>query len=160
MSTIATRSTASPPPPRCSISDVLVTPYGRSGPQLLIELSTEARTVSVLALLDSGAARSMFPRSVARMLGIEDELVSDPVGAVGVEGAGFPTWSYPLGMAAQVMRTPPEDPSRSEPWGTSVRMTPAFADKGVFLLGREDFFLGFTITFERGRAGPQFALAT
>jgi hypothetical protein len=109
--------------------------------------------VVVRALVDSGAVRSMLPRLVARDLGIEKDLEQDRHGAVGVEGAGFPTWSYPPGLSAQVIR--PGDPS--QPWGSPVRMTPAFADKGVLLLGREDFFLGFQITFEP--AGPHFVLA-
>jgi hypothetical protein len=116
-----------------------------------------ARRVIELALIDSGAARSVFPLAVARELGIEHELVEDAARSVGVEGAGFPTWSYPPGLTCHVLRTAPDGPSGREPWGEPVRLTPAFADKRVFLLGREDFFRGFRILFDP--AGPQFVLA-
>jgi hypothetical protein len=104
----------------------------------------------MVALVDSGATRSMFPMEIAQRLGIEEQLTQDAVGAMGVEGGGFPTWSFLPGLQGQIVRVPPENPQQSEPWGASFAMTPAFAHKDVFLLGRQDFFAVFQIKFEPG----------
>lgn len=121
-------------------------------------LSGPDRSIESTALIDSGAAFSVFPLWVASQLGISEDLVQDRQ-AVGAEGAGFATWSYPPGLSCQVMQLRPDDFSQREPWGKPVKLTPAFADKTVFLLGREDFFAAFTVTFEPGAELRRFVLA-
>jgi hypothetical protein len=103
-----------------------------------------------VALVDSGAARSMFPMEIARRLGIDGQLAQDATGAKGVEGGGFPTWSFPPGLSAQIVRVSPENPRQPELWGMPFVMTPAFTHKDPFLLGRQDFFAANNVMFEAG----------
>jgi hypothetical protein len=121
-------------------------------------LASSSRSIEAVALIDSGAARSVFPLEVARRLGLADDLVVDAARLLGVEGGAFNTWSYPSGLRCQVLRQRAEDFSQLEPWSAPIVLTPAFSDNDVFLLGREDFFAAFTITFGPGPAGRQFAL--
>jgi hypothetical protein len=117
----------------------------------------ESSTV-VPAVVDSGAERSMFPLQIAKRLGIADALVRDEIGARGVEGAGFPTWSYPVGLRAWVMRIT-ENPSEVVVWGESFVLNPAFCEKDPFLLGRHDFFATFHVSFDPGNPYPTFSIA-
>ncbi len=100
----------------------------------------------------------MFPRQIAGLLGVDGDLVTDAAGAVGVEGGGFPTWSYQPGLTGQVVRTPPNNPTQRELRGPTFPMTPAFAEKDAFLLGRQDFFRALQVDFEPGKPIPHFVI--
>jgi hypothetical protein len=120
------------PPRRCSISGRLHTPYPAGGvPILQIVLTAGQRAVPVLAVVDSGAARSMFPLQVAHSLGVT--LQQDALGARGVEGTGFPTWSAQEPVMGQVVRLDPATQQASL-WASPFAMTPAFCEKDPFLL--------------------------
>lgn len=103
----------------------------------------------MIAMVDSGAYRSFFPKSIAAGLGLENSLVEDPAGARGVEDEEFPTWSTSEQLVARIVRSDQETQAE-ELWGPEISMNPAFADKPTFLLGREDFFAPFAITFDAG----------
>lgn len=110
----------------------------------------EAEIVS--AVVDSGADRTFLPRDVATRLGIgEDELVMTPRGGTGVEGRSFPTWSSTVPINACVV-------AATGIWGPRFRLEPVFADLGIALLGRADFFRAFTITFQEHPATPVYHL--
>lgn len=99
----------------------------------------------------------MFPMEIARILGVEGQLSEDASGAVGVEGGGFPTWSFLPGLQGQIVRVPPSKPQHPELWGPQIAMNPAFANKDAFLLGRQDFFAELQVRFEPG-APPHFVV--
>lgn len=94
----------------------------------------------------------MFPRQIATQLGVT--LQQDAIGASGVEGGGFPTWSSQEPITGQIIRIDPNT-QQAELWGPQITMTPAFADKDPFLLGRQDFFAAFGVNFRP--AMPQLA---
>nr|MBA2599577.1 hypothetical protein [Actinomycetota bacterium] len=100
-------------------------------------------------MVDSGAYRSFFPKSIAAGLGLENSLVQDAQGARGVEDQEFPTWSSTEQIVARIVRNDPQTQAE-ELWGPEIPMNPAFAEKPTFLLGREDFFAPFVITFDAG----------
>jgi hypothetical protein len=108
--------------------------------------------------VDSGASRSFLPKTVASLLGIKShELVRDAAGAKGVEGTGFATWSSTKQIVAQVIQVDPVNEQRT-PWGPLIPMNPAFANKDVVLLGRDDFFPAFSITLSHQSARPSLVL--
>ncbi len=43
-------------------------------------------------------------------------------------------------------------------WGPQFRLSPAFVDYDVALLGRADFFQAFTVTFQEDLRAPVFHL--
>ena len=136
----------------------LVTPYSAAGPLLDIRLSTGDTSIVVPALVDSGASRSFFPKTTAALLGLNPDLLErDAQGAVGVEGAGFPTWSSTRPITGQVVRVDPNTGAMSL-WGSPFPMNPAFADKEAALLGRSDFFPAFYIGFGTDDNGLFFAI--
>ena len=55
-------------------------------------------------MVDSGAYRSFFPKSIAAGLGLENSLVQDAQGARGVEDQEFPTWSSTEQIVARIVR--------------------------------------------------------
>lgn len=124
-------------------------------PILQIVLTAGERAVPVLAVVDSGAARSMFPLRVAQNLGVS--LEQDAIGARGVEGAGFSTWSAREAIIGQVVRIDPASQQASL-WGKAFPMTPAFCEKDPFLLGRQDFFAAFPVQFMPGNPHPAFVI--
>jgi hypothetical protein len=135
-------------------------PYaGSTGPLLLLQLAVGALNIFVAAVVDSGAARSMLPMEIAKRLGIADALVRDQMGARGVEGGGFPTWSYPDGVEAHVMRIGPRSPHEITKWGSPFTLNPAFCEKDPFLLGRQDFFARFRVAFVPGNPHPTFSIS-
>ena len=97
----------------------------------------------------------MFPLAIAHQLGVT--LQQDAIGAVGVEGAGFSTWSSQEPITGQVVRI---DPATMQPamWGPTFAMMPAFTEKDAFLLGRQDFFAAFGVTFAVEASGPTFVI--
>lgn len=138
----------------------LTLPYGAHGPLLLLQLATVDTITVVPAMVDSGAARSMFPMQIAQRLGIAESLTQDETGAVGVEGEKFPTWSYLPGLRAQILEIQREPAGASVPWGERFALTPAFSDKSAFLLGREDFFGIFGVAFNPGNPLPTFSISS
>lgn len=113
---------------------------------------------SIVACVDSGAARSFFPLSIAQRLGIQQaELQEDQFGGKGVEGEGFPTFSSTVPIRGIVMAL--VGPNNSfQAWGPPVLLNPAFSDKEPLLLGRCDFFQAFTVTFQEHAQTPVFHL--
>jgi hypothetical protein len=110
-------------------------------------------------MVDSGAARSIFPMQIAQRLGITEALVQDQVGARGVEGVGFSTWSYPPGLQAHVVRIAQKRPHKVTNWGSPFTLNPAFCHKDPFLLGRQDFFATFRVAFAPGNPHPTFSIS-
>jgi hypothetical protein len=138
---------------------ILTLPYAAHGPLLLLQLAAAETVTVVPAMVDSGAARSMFPMQVAQRLGIATSLTQDKTGAVGVEGENFPTWSYPSSLQAQILQVQREPVGASAPWGDQFVLNPAFSDKSAFLLGREDFFAIFRVEFNPGNPLPTFSIS-
>jgi hypothetical protein len=105
-----------------------------------------------LAVVDSGADRTFLPKNVASHLGIgEDELVMTPQGGTGVEGRSFPTWASTVPITGRVV-------TAAGLWGPRFPLEPLFADLGLALLGRADFFRAFTVTFQEHPATPVYHL--
>jgi hypothetical protein len=116
------------------------------------------------ATVDSGAPRSLFPKEFAEIsLGIDSaDLIQDPTKAEGIgaekEEDRWPTWSSRIPIFGQALR-PDETSGRLVPWGPEFRLNPAFAEKNQILLGRQDFFRHFKITFEHNLVAPAFVLS-
>jgi hypothetical protein len=72
--------------------------------------------------------------------------VQDPSDCTDAQGNDFQTWSFPGTMYAQV-RLPMRRGYR--PWGPIFEYRPAFAKIPHVLLGRDDFFRTFVVTFRR-----------
>jgi hypothetical protein len=106
-----------------------------------------ATVVTVIATVDSGASKSFFPKQIAYRLGIQDaELAQDPGQSQGV-GSVFTTWSSTVPIRANIIAylTGAAGP---QIWGPQINLDPAFSEHDAFLLGREDFFRPFIVTFE------------
>lgn len=103
---------------------------------------------AVSGVVDSGADRTLLPKSLAERLGIPpDDL--EPTG--GSEGAGsvrFPTWETPYTIKARVI-VPFAQPRGPEPWGPWIEMSPEFAEETIPMFGRADFFRAFMVTFDQ-----------
>jgi len=95
------------------------------------------------ALVDSGAHRTLFPLGLADALGIRSELQRDPKPSQ-APSATFQTWSHADRIEARIVT---EGSSGPLYWGPPFTLSPAFGPD-VFLLGREDFFSVFTVSFE------------
>lgn len=105
-------------------------------------------TVPVFGIVDSGADRSFFPMQIAARLGLilKDDLVEDQGTSRGV-GSSFKTWSSTVTIRAQIVANFVTGP---QTWGPQIVLTPAFGKEiDSFLLGRDDFFAPFTVTFEQ-----------
>ncbi len=110
----------------------------------------------VIGCVDSGADRTFLPLAVARRLGLSSrELVRDALGAIGVEGIGFPTWSSNVPLEGRVVADMGHGPA---PWGPLFAVNPAFSEKEPVLLGRADFFQAFVVTFQENASAPVFHL--
>jgi len=104
--------------------------------------------VTVLAQVDSGAWRSIFPKQIAYDLGIQDhELTQDPQGGSGV-GSTFPVWMSTVPIAAGIAFFEPNPDGSERPWGPGFALEPGFTEHDAFLLGRADFFKAFTVIFD------------
>jgi hypothetical protein len=100
-------------------------------------------------LLDTGASRSAFPLSVARDLGISDQLgVASPLNIPGQGGKTAECWTAPHSVIhAQVIADLAGGPVL---FGPRVPINPLFIqDERWFVLGRDDFFRAFTVTFPK-----------
>lgn len=114
--------------------------------------------VQVLAVVDSGAYRTSLPLQIAIDLGIQQhELTEDPAGGIGV-GSHFRLWTTNVPIMAGVALFELAADGSSQPWGNGFSVNPAFTEHDAFLLGREDFFAAFTVTFENGPDGGVFHL--
>lgn len=114
----------------------------------------EGPLVTVFAMVDSGAYRSVFPLQIATDLGLQPhELVEDPHGGFGV-GSHFRAWTttLPIRTGVALMEAAPDGTER--PWGPGFNLSPIFTEHDSFLLGRADFFRVFTVTFEDRAGGP------
>ena len=111
-----------------------------------------SRPEFVWALVDSGADRTFLPMSVAAHLGITEELDEHAAGGHGVEGRTFSTWSSAVPIYGRVVT------DEGLIWGPRFRLEPVFADLGIALLGRADFFRAFTVTFQEHPATPVYHL--
>jgi hypothetical protein len=100
-------------------------------------------------VIDSGADRTLLPKSLATSLGIPPEdFEATPDGSGGAGGAWFPTWTTPHAIKARVM-VPFSEPRGPEPWGPEIELTPEYAEETIPLFGRADFFEVFTITIDQ-----------
>jgi hypothetical protein len=129
------------PSPSTSSRRVRVFPYiaiqpGQSRPALPIVIHGTKSRVAVRALVDSGADYSILPKGYASYLGVDldaaEELPSTTAGGSGV------VLVHPLPLEAEVQ-------------AMSIRfaMKSAFTERGnTVLLGREDFFQEFRVTFD------------
>jgi hypothetical protein len=97
----------------------------------------------------------MFPLQIAQQLGVT--LQQDAVGASGVEGVAFSTWSAQERIMGQIVRVDPQT-QEAGLWGTPFPMTPAFCEKRPFLLGRQDFFSALKVQFLPGNPHPSFVV--
>jgi hypothetical protein len=111
-----------------------------------------SRPQLVVAVVDSGADRTVLPLSVALRLAIMDTLERDPADGFGFEGGAFPIWRSSLPLLGQVIA------NDGTAWGPRFPLAPVFADADIALLGREDFFRAFTITFQEHPAAPVYHL--
>ncbi len=112
----------------------------------------EMRPELIRGVVDSGADRTFLPLSVAAKLGIEDALEEHSGGGLGVEGRTFSVWSSTIPIHGRVVT------DEGLTWGPRFRLEPLFADLGIALLGRADFFRTFTVTFQEHPAMPVYHL--
>lgn len=109
----------------------------------------------IAAIVDSGASRSYFTLDVADELGIRDEL--EEFGrSVGL-GSEFQTWRSRKPVKAQILAIYPE-PQGPTLVGPVFELDPSFGEPQDSLLGREDFFRAFTITFDENPVKPTLTL--
>jgi hypothetical protein len=118
--------------------------------------------VEILGIVDSGASRTLFPMGMAMRLGlvVPDELFENAGHSQGV-GSTFKTSTATVPMFGQVYYAVEENGSLAfKPWGPEFSMDPHFLDDPdtPFLLGRNDFFWRFTVTFVHDAANPVFHL--
>ena len=105
--------------------------YIQNHPLIEIVLIGPKERIKMLALLDSGADYSLFNLEVAERLGIKNE-TSEKVGLQGVVGEPF--WGYMHKVPIQV-----ED----KVFNCKI----VFSNVKTTLLGRDNFFLPFLVTF-------------
>jgi hypothetical protein len=113
--------------------------------------------VTIIAMVDSGAFTTCLPLEVAADLGLgDDELGEDAEGGFGV-GSAFRFWRSTMPINGGVGRSTLQ--GTIEPWGPGFGMAPVFTEHDSFLLGRQDFFTAFGVTFDEGNGdGPTFHL--
>lgn len=116
----------------------------------------------MIGCVDSGADRTLLPRSFAADLELDDsELVMDS-GSSGGVGSTFNTWSSTVPIIGQVGAILDVGGSGNPaPWGPEFPMNPAFTDldpEPSALLGRADFFQAFLVLFEEDGSTPSFTI--
>jgi hypothetical protein len=110
-------------------------------------------------MVDSGADGTLLPKSVAGDLGLDPatDLVQD-AGSGGAGGISFATWTTQHAITGQVVANPPN--GSPVLWGPVMTLKPRFAEAGMTLFGRSDFFSYFSISFVTDPThGPVFLLA-
>jgi hypothetical protein len=147
--TKASRGSPATAKPSREIAEVRHLYQRDQGPFLEVRLTTASGSTVIDGIVDSGASVSVMPRWVAEDLGISEEL--EP--AEPLEGVGGPidAWSFPGDIQAQAIVD-------GQDWGAPFNLRPAFADVEAILLGREDFFGAFTVTFDERPDPPYFEL--
>jgi hypothetical protein len=154
--------------------------YGRhEDPDVSVKLWTErgpgekGPEHTICACIDSGAGRTLFPKGHMHLLGLrEEDLRRDVPDGHGVTGEPFPTWSSEVPIRAQVyvfndatretVQFGPEfgvQPGFYEPTPRVTETGESAMNGHAHLLGRLDFFPGFTITFHQVDGQPFVALA-
>ena len=142
-----------PPIPGQTSADVdvmprLTVPYSLEIPIINLGFEGPVGIRSVAGVVDSGADRTLLPKSLATRLGIPPEHLEPAGGAEGAGGVWFPTWETAYAIKARVV-VPFEQPRGPEPWGPWIEMNPEFATDTIPLFGRADFFTAFTVTFDQ-----------
>lgn len=131
----------------------LTIPYTHATPILRLALIGPGGTRGIAGVVDSGADRTLLPKSLVANLGVPDEdLEPTPEGSGGAGGAWFPTWVIPYPIKARIVVPFPE-PRGLESWGPEMELTPEFATDTIPLFGREDFFEVFTVTLDQPGGG-------
>lgn len=102
----------------------------------------------IAGVVDSGADRSLLPRSLAPSLGIPEESLEKTGHSEGAGGLLIPTWTSVHVIRARIVVPYPE-PRGLEPWGPEFDLTPEYAEETIPLFGREDFFAIFTVTLDQ-----------
>ena len=116
---------------------------------LRLALLGPAGTRGIAGVVDSGADRTLLPRSLAVELGIPaDDFEPTPEGSGGAGAAWFPTWTSPHAIKARVI-VPFDEPRGAEPWGPEVELIPEYAEDTIPLFGRADLFDSFRVTFDQ-----------
>lgn len=105
--------------------------YIKAHPLIEVSLLGPKDKIKMLALVDSGADYSLFSLEVAEKLGIEIEK-GKKVSLEGVKGEPFPGYCHKVPIKVGDL---------------SFDCKIVFAKVKVSLLGRDDFFLPFLITF-------------
>ena len=106
-------------------------PYVKAHPLIEVSLFSPKDKIKMLALVDSGADYSLFSSEVAEKLGIEIEK-GKKVSLEGVKGEPFPGYRHKVPLKVGNL---------------SFDCKIVFAKVKVALLGRDNFFLPFLITF-------------
>jgi hypothetical protein len=127
----------------------LTIPYTADTPivRLAIEGPHGKRT-AIAGVVDSGADRTLLPRSVATSIGVPDNDLVETSGSEGAGGAWFPTWELDYTLKAHVLAVF-DEPRGVEIWGPPFELAPEFAKETIAMFGRADFFHAFTVTFEQ-----------
>jgi hypothetical protein len=126
----------------------LTVPYLQRAPILGLALRGPARTLAVAGVVDSGADRTLLPRSLALELGVRaEDFEPTPAGSGGAGGSWFPTWTASHPLRARVV--PFGEATRNEPWGPEFELWPEYAADTIPLFGRADFFESFAVTFDQ-----------
>jgi hypothetical protein len=97
-------------------------------------------------MVDSGAHGTLLPKSEAGALGLDaaTDLIETPEGSGGAGGTTFATWTTIHAISGQILAMLPDGPQL---WGPVIQFKPVFAEGAHALLGRQDFFKYFSITF-------------
>src|SRR5579884_279469 len=102
----------------------LTIPYVSETPILRMGLQGPHGARGLGAVVDSGADRTLLPKSITKALGIDPEaLEPTPEGSGGAGDAWFPTWTTPHVIRARVM-VPFPAPRGLEPWGPEIELRP------------------------------------
>lgn len=119
--------------------------YDGKRPVIRLVLDGFDRHVVLTALLDSGAHRTLFPLSVARELGLARRRLRRGRART-LAGRGLRTHEAPTDVRARigVVRA-----GRAELWGPELPLRPTFGKVTQAVLGREDFFELFLVTFHQ-----------
>jgi hypothetical protein len=126
----------------------LTVPYSLEMPIINLGFEGPAGVRSVAGVVDSGADRTLLPKSLAASLGIPSDDLEPGGGAEGAGGVWFPTWETAYALKARVI-VPFAQPRGPEPWGPWIEMNPEFATDTIPMFGRADFFTAFTVTFDQ-----------
>jgi hypothetical protein len=115
-------------------------PQSRKSPRLS---TTYEGTRPVIAIVDSGAERSMFPKAYAAALGLQLVEAEDKPHAL--DGTPIMAWRALDPLDARILAI---FPKRAKHWGPTFDLRPFFTETSTSVLGRRDFFSRFTVTFQ------------